>query len=542
MSQEDHLGGWQQQIIEIAQQSRLGYGTLSEEQADWLTRVRVRLIWIVVVVSFAIVAARVFYLQVFEANQQLLLSESNHLEQVRIVAKRGNILDRKGEILAQSRESEEVETDGTKGWKREYPLGMAGASILGYLSEVTEDELGCHDGLCYASGTMIGRYGIEAILETKLRGNDGGIIREVDVRGEVVRERGYNASEPGTDVSLTIDKKLQEIAYNAMDRARVNDAKVTGAVVAMNTQGEVLALVSYPTFDQNNVAEYIRDKSESYFLNRAISGAYPPGSIYKLITAYAGLESGKVTADTMIEDTGEIRIGEYRYGTWNFDQAGKKEGELSLVRALARSNDIYFYRVGEMVGVNDLVKMSKYFGLGAQSGIELANEAAGLVPDPLWKERRTGEKWFLGNTYHMSIGQGDLLVTPIQIARMSVASVTGRLCKSHIIKDTLAECSDLKIPSQDIDVVKEGMKSACASGGTAFPFFSFDPFVLCKTGTAQHGGQKDKDDLPHAWITVAYPGENPEMILTVLVESGGEGSSVAGPIAKQILEEWKGLN
>ncbi len=538
---DELLGGWQEEIVTVSQRDRLGFRAVVNEEAEWATRLRVRLIWVVAILAFTVVAARVTYLHIFDSNQQLLLSETNHIEQVRLTAKRGSIVDKNGVVLAESVLKEGVTSATQSAWVRNYPLGTAASIVLGYMSEVKSDELGCLEGLCYGLGMLIGRSGLERTLEPRLRGNDGGLIQEIDARGNVVRERGRNESEAGETVKLTLDSRLQSIVYRAMDQARVKDKPIKGAVVVMSMQGEVLALVSYPTYDPAEVPKYLSDTSENYFLNRAITGQYPPGSVFKMVTAYAGLASDKIKADTEIEDTGEIKIGEYRYGTWNFDQAGKKEGNLSLTRALSRSNDIYFYRVGELVGVKDLVTMARNFGLGSTTGIELGGESEGLVPDPLWKERRTGESWFLGNTYHLAIGQGDLLTTPLQVARMSVASVTGRVCQSKIVDDTEAECSDLDIPTLDIEAIKEGMRAACATGGTAYPFFNFEPYVLCKTGTAQHAGQTDEDDLPHAWITVAYPGENPELVITVLVESGGEGSAVAGPIAKQILEEWKGL-
>ena len=186
-----------------------------------------------------------------------------------------------------------------------------------------------------------------------------------------------------------------------------------------------------------------------------------------------------------------------------------------------------------------LVKWARKMGFGEVTGIELPGERQGLVPDELWKERKTGEKWFLGNTYHMAIGQGDLLVTPAQVARMTLSAVSGRLCKLSLLKNSPVSCSDLGIATEDLALGREGMKGACASGGTAYPFFNDNPYVLCKTGTAQHSGQVGEADLPHAWITVAYPGENPEMILTVMLEAAGEGSAEAGPVAKGIIDAWK---
>lgn len=537
MSQAENLGGWQEELVSVSQAGRKGYRSLSPEQAEWGIRLRVRMIWVVVILVFAIVSARVIYLQVFEASQQLLLSENNHIEQARLSAERGRILDRKGVVLAES--VREVEVATSAAWVRRYPLGVAGASVVGYLSEVRPEELGCREGLCYYLGAEIGRAGVERVAEARLRGSDGGVIQEVDAVGTVVRERGRNEGEAGESVSLTLDATLQEIMYRVMSQAKVEDKPIRGAGVALSPNGEVLGLVSVPSYNPDEITKYLADTTESYFLNRAIAGTYPPGSVFKMVTAYAGLKKGVIDRETEIEDTGEIRVGEYRYGTWNFDQAGRTEGKLNVVRALARSNDIYFYRVGEMIGVNELVKMAREFGYGEATGIELPGEAAGIVPDPLWKERRTGERWFLGNTYHMAIGQGDLLVTPLQVARMTAAVVSGRVCPTVLLNGEKRECRDLGIATNDLETVKQGMKEVCQTGGTAFPFFDFEPYVLCKTGTAQHAGQKEKEDLPHAWITVAYPGENPSLILTILVEAGGEGSAVAGPIAKQILDEWK---
>ncbi|KKU15290.1 MAG: Penicillin-binding protein 2 [Microgenomates group bacterium GW2011_GWC2_45_8] len=501
---------WQEDLLITSQIKRRGYQDLEMKNSRGV-RVRVRVVWSVFVVAIAIIVAKTVYLQVVERGQHVLTAETNHVELKREVAPRGAITDRRGEILVRD---------------------QATAPIVGYMSEVGEGEVGCRDGLCYQSGMMIGRAGLEQIFESSLRGRDGGRLVETDARGIEVRELGSNQAEAGTDLKLSLDRRLQEIMYSALGGRK-------GSAVAMDIQGRVLGLVSSPSYDPNKVTDYLNDKENLYFFNRAISGTYAPGSVFKLVTGLSGLAEGKIDKTTQYEDTGEIRVGDYRYGNWYFDQYGAKEGKIDLVRAYARSNDIYFYKVGEEVGVDSLVKWVRRFGLGEKTGIELPGEAAGLVPDRLWKERRTGEKWFLGNTYHLSIGQGDLLVTPLQVARMTLAAVSGRKCSVTLLADKAVACNDLGLKTEDIDLVREGMRQACASGGTAFPFFQFDPYVLCKTGTAQHSGQKTETDLPHAWITVAYPGENPEMILTVMLEAAGEGSAEAGPVAKEILTQWK---
>lgn len=500
---------WQDNLVVVMQSGRRGFAP--REQSESLPmRLRVRVVWGVFVALVAVILAKALYLQGVQGGQYSLTSASNNIELERRVAPRGQILDRREQVV---------------------PRNPATAPIVGYVSEVTTAEIGCVAGLCYSPGMQIGRAGVEKVYENTLRGRDGGRLIEQDARGVEVRELGNNQAEAGQDLRLSMDNRLQTIMYTALgERA--------GSAVAIDLQGKVLGLVSSPSYDPNDVTKYLADTEKLYFFNRAIGATYPPGSVFKLVTGIAGLMEGGITKDTEFEDTGEIRVGEYRYGNWYFDQYGKTEGSINLVRALARSNDVYFYRVGEELGVDRLVAWARRLGLGETTGIELPGERAGLVPDELWKERKTGEKWFLGNTYHLAIGQGDLLVTPLQVGRMTLAAVTGRLCQVSLLSETNPECRDLGIKTEYLELVREGMRQACATGGTAYPFFNFAPYVACKTGTAQHGGQIMETDLPHAWITVAYPGENPEMILTVMLEAAGEGSAVAGPVAKQILEEW----
>lgn len=525
---------WQEDLVFSSQNTRKGYGFTAKPLKSRDTRLRVRAIWGVYMVGIALIAAKILYLQIVERGQHQLTSYANHVELQRENAPRGVVYDRNGVAL-----SVNTLKDGV--YYREYPLKEAIAPIVGYLSQVQSDELGCSEGLCYQMGMMVGRTGIEKIMEARLRGRDGGRLIEVDSTGKEVRELGKNLPEPGTDIHLSVDARLEKIMYDALGGKK-------GSAVALDMQGRVIGLVSSPSYDPSRITEYLGDTEQLFFLNRAIAATYPPGSVFKLVTGIAGLTEGKIEADTEYLDTGEIKVGSYRYGNWYFDQYGRTEGEVNLARALARSNDIYFYKVGESVGVDKLVYWARKFGLGQKTGIELSGEVAGLVPDRLWKERATGEKWFLGNTYHLAIGQGDLLTTPLQVARMTVAGVSGRLCNVSLLRDSEVKCSDLGIDTEHLAVIRQGMKEACASGGTAFPFFEFSPWVECKTGTAQHSGQNANDPkdssghvLPHAWITVAYPGENPEMILTVMLESAGEGSAEAGPVAKNILEQWRNL-
>jgi len=266
--------------------------------------------------------------------------------------------------------------------------------------------------------------------------------------------------------------------------------------------------------------------------NRAVAGLYPPGSTFKIVSATAGLEEGKITEATTYVDTGEVRVGSYVYTNWYFTQYGKTEGEINVVGALKRSTDTLFYKLGEWVGPIRLAQWAKAFGFGKPTGIDLPVEAAGRVPDP------SSGQWFLGNTYHFAIGQGDLLTTPLQVNVMaSIVANGGKVCKPYVLnsKFQTEECKDLQLKPETLRLVKEGMRGGCAPGGTAFPLFNFQPQVACKTGTAEFG---DPAGRTHAWLTAFVPADDPQIVVTALVEAGGEGSRVAAPIVKKVLEVW----
>jgi len=481
------------------------------------------------------------------------LAEGNRIKRVRIPAPRGRISDKnhkelvrnsiryfdsqgevveRGEALRLEAKGEELE----KVWLREYPEGKITAHLSGYLGEATKEEVSANEGI--QSGDLVGRGGVEQFYDELLRGKPGEKLVEVTAIGETVRELGRRESQSGGDLLTTLDLRWQKAAWQAFENKK-------GAIVVLNSQnGEVLALVSSPSFDPNiftkgrdegKIGQLLND-GDLPLLNRAIGGAYHPGSVFKMITAAAGLEEGKIDADKEVEDVGEIRIGEWRFGNWYWLQYGQTEGMVSLIRAIKRSNDIYFYKVGEWLGAQGLLDWAGRFGLGEPTGIDLPGEINGFLPSPEWKEEVKGERWFLGNTYHLAIGQGDLTTTPLQIAAVTaVIANGGKLCQPHLT--VVDNCRDLNIQQKHLELIKQGMIEACSSGGTGFPFFDFKPRVACKTGTAEVG---DGTDDAHAWFTLFYPSDNPEVVITVLVERGGSGSYVAAPIAKEIIERYRG--
>lgn len=510
------------------------------------TRDDVKIGWWLRVVVFAVVGmilARVVFLQVVLGEQQVMVAEGNRLERVLVMADRGVIKDREDRILARN-----IDKGGEV--VREYPYGEVVAHVVGYVGEAGEDEV--KQGLVL--GSKIGKMGVERSEDERLRGEIGEELLEVDATGKRVDLIGKRGAVAGQSVKLNIDAELSKEIGRILAVREEEKGEYKGAVVVSRAgTGELLALVSWPSFDNNlfsglpgegkykKVEEVLGDGERQPMFDRAVGGNYPPGSIYKLVTAVAGVEEGKVDRETTVLDEGEIKIDSYRYGNWYFDQYGKTEGEIGLQRALARSNDIFFYKVGEWVGVEKLGEWSRKLGLGRRTGIGLEAEGTGRVPDPLWKEKLTGERWFLGNTYHMAIGQGDLTVTPLQGNLMTAAVVSGKLCKPGLVVGEEGRCEDLSLSEVGREMIVEGMVGACSEGGTAASFFDFPVRVACKTGTAQQGGEEDD---PHAWITAVVPAENSEgnrdddyangVVITVLLEASGEGSAEAGPVATQI--------
>lgn len=542
--------------------------------------------------------ARLIDLQIIRGAYFRELSEGNRIRRIPIKAPRGEILDRNGRALARnipvyklgtfseggvvvkteviSRE-EALRIQAEEPEKaarilvdvgREYPLGEAAAHVIGYVNEATREEL-AESSRCpnskYQLGDLVGRTGIEAQYECVLRGVNGEELIEIDTRGRLVRKLGRREPIPGENIKLSIDAGLQEVAYKALQNApdekglpRSADMEVVkGAVVAQEPDtGAVLALVSSPSFDPNKIhKEYgklVSDPDKPLF-NRVLGGAYPPGSTFKIVTAAAGLLTGKIDEEFEYEDTGLIRVGAFIFRNWYFTQYGRTEGLINVVRAITRSTDTFFYKVGEMVGVGDLASWAQKFGLGQKTGIDLPGEGVGLVPTPEWKQEARGERWFLGNTYHMAIGQGDITATPLQINQMtSVIASGGQLCTPQVA--TLEErqkskCSDIGLEEEAVKLITEGMVGACSPGGTAFPLFNFTPRVACKTGTAEFG---DPEDRTHAWLTAFAPVNStfnvesestlnvskPEIAVTALVEGGGDGSRVAAPVVKEVLDYW----
>lgn len=525
--------------------------------------------------------ARLFQLQVIKGKDYQNLADNNRIRKIKIGGPRGIIFDRHGEILAKNRpvfkltsasgqlgeekiisyeEALELQASGKEGslfldYGRDYPQAEVFGHAIGYLGEVNQKEIGenpCLPGkkYCFRPGMMVGKTGIEQFYDQQLQGEEGGELIEVNTVGKTIRRIGRVDPVSGKNLVLALDADLQRIANSQMNGKK-------GAVVASNPEtGEILVLYSSPSFNPNlffsssgdAISRLVNDRENQPLFNRAIAGLYPPGSTFKIVTSVAGLEEKKITKNTLINDPGVIYVGSYKYANWYFTGYGRTEGEINLIKAIKRSTDTYFYKLGEMVGIEKLNLWTEKFGLGKTFGIDLPGEVAGLIPSPRWKEKVKGESWFLGNTYHYSIGQGDLALTPLGVNQItSAVANAGKICRPRMLKtdaeDKAIDCSEIGIKKETLAVIKEGMVEACSSGGTAFPFFEWNEKntnnqIACKTGTAEYVGSEGKIQT-HAWFSAfAGDGERGKIAVTVLVEAGGEGSSVAAPIAKEILTEY----
>lgn len=485
--------------------------------------------WILLI-FFIWLLGKLMILQLAEFKYYQSLADENRISLTILPATRGIFYDRFNQVLVNNAPG-----------GREYVNGESSSQVLGYVGEVSEEELAiCREqNICQRRlKDLVGKTGLEQEYDEKLRGIDGGLLIETDAEGNKLREIGRQEPVAGENITLTLDIGLQKEAYKLLQGRK-------GAVVVSEPKtGEILALVSSPGFKPDKLAEYLTNKDLPLF-NRAIGGEYPPGSVFKIITAIAALEEGKIDAKTLIEDTGEIKVGSYSYSNWYFTQYGRKEGQLNLIRALARSNDIFFYKLGEELGMIKLADWAKYFNGGVRTQIDLPGEANGLIPDPEWKKKFIGESWYLGDTYIAAIGQGNILMTPLQVNQMTeVVANDGWWCQPHLAKFIEANCKKLEIQEKNLNLVKEGMKQVMETGGTAWPFFDFKVkgqkmAVAGKTGTAEFGSDvKSEQAQTHAWFTGFAPADQPQIVVTVLLEAAGEGSYQAAPVAKDLLKYW----
>ena len=583
---------------------------------------RILVLSFVVGIVFLFLIIRLWHLQILNADKYQAKSENNRLRFVPVAASRGAIMDSTGMVLVSNRPSfslavipQEVKdkealltllsqlleldrSEMADRWEknkgrakyypivlasnitrnqveiveenrmrlsgidiemkpvREYSSGQLAAHLLGYISEVSEMELNSQDYGDYNPGDYIGKNGIERALEKDLHGGDGGRQLEVDARGRVLRTISETLPTVGNSVVLTIDASVQKQAERAFgDQA--------GAAVVMNvTNGEILAFVSNPGFDPSLFSGklppdvwqgYLKDERHP-LENKALSGQYPPGSTFKMITALAGLQNNIINEATSINCSGSYELGTSTFKCWN----KKGHGATNLRKSLKESCDVYYYQLGEKLGVDKIAAAAQAFKLGSPLGVELLNERSGLIPTSEWSLKRFGRRWFHGETLPVAIGQGAVLLTPIQLASM-IATVAndGTIYRPHlvkrivdadgkILKETKAEIiGTASFSKEAFRLVKQGLLAVVNEpGGTGAAARQYDSKVAGKTGTSQVIKLRDsRRSTPyrhrdHALFVAFAPFEKPEIAVAVVVEHGEHGGSAAAPIASRILRAY----
>jgi penicillin-binding protein 2 len=449
---------------------------------------------------------------------------------------------------------------------RHYPLGKQGAHMVGYIGRINDKDLiklAETDALSNYKGTdHIGKSGVEQFYESALHGTTGFQQVEIDADGKAVRILSSKTPTSGSNLILSADSKLQEIAETAFGARR-------GALVAIKpSTGEVLAFVSMPTFDSNLFVDGIdvenwrllNDSLDKPLINRPLRGVYPPGSTFKPFSALAGLENGKRKPPFSINDAGYFMLprSSHRYRDWK--PGG--HGNVDMRRAITISCDTFFYGLAMELGIEKLAGFVRHFGFGQKSGIDIAGEVGGLMPTPEWKKRRFKQPWYMGETVIVGIGQGYTLATPMQLAQATAilankgVAMRPRLVaaivdpKTNASKATQAIISD-KIPLDEanLEIVKLGMIDVTLPGGTAASVGANAGYsIAAKTGTAQVIGIKQNEKYneklinerhrDHALFIAYAPADNPKIALAVIVENGGHGGSAAGPIARKVMDYY----
>lgn len=571
--------------------------------------------------AFAVIVARLYFLQVKEADKYKMMSDENRISTRFLVPPRGLIFDRNGEIIAKNEqdfqalmvaeqtpdiaetlktfkqivpltegEEQKIRKDLknkrrfipiklkdnlswnevskillhapdlpgveiNEGLSRYYPYADIYAHVLGYVGPVSDKDKK-DNPLYMVPGFKIGKSGLERYFDYKLQGKGGTIKLEVNAYGRVMNEIERNSGEEGQSLTLTLDARLQRAAYEAF-------GEESGAAVVLNVRtGEILALVSTPSFDPNLFTNGISYKHWNALLknertplvNKAVSGQYSPGSTFKVVVALAALEAGVIDLNTRFNCSGGLDVGNIRFHCWRHSG----HGSLNVVEALKHSCDIFFYETAMKLGIDKIHDMAVKLGMGNVLEVGLDNEKAGIIPTKAWKKARFGTSWTQGDAANSGIGQGYVLVTPLQLATMLARVVNGGYAvQPTFIKPTEKELSKIKrldISTKNIEIVKRGMFEVVnGAGGTAGRArFNINGAMMGgKTGTTQvrrismkerSSGILRDEQLPwrlrnHALFIGFTPVDNPRYSVAVIVEHGSSGSGVAAPIASKILQE-----
>lgn len=432
--------------------------------------------------------------------------------------------------------------------RREYPQKDIFSHILGYVGKLSANEYEDHKTEGYSMNDSIGKSGIETTYEHILRGTDGAQKAEVDALGKIIGIISTEQPKEGAPLTLAIDAPLQIETHRALTEMLKTRGANRGVAIAMTPDGRVRALVSLPDFDpnvfpaqdNNIITRLLTDPTKPLF-NRAIAGAYPPGSTIKPLMAAAALAQGIISEKTSFVSSGGIRIGGWFFPDW---RAGG-HGVTNVTKAIAQSVNSFFYIIGggyngfTGLGLDGIGKYAKIFGLGKRTGIDLPGETSGFVPTEEWKKKTTGEPWYIGDTYHIAIGQGFLLATPIQMASITATIANGGTVYAPTVLErptTDRVRASGVVGTDTVAIVQRAMRETVLAG-SGRSLLTLPVSSAGKTGTAQ----RDNDKRTLAWYVGFAPYEHPELIVTVMVEEGGEGHATAAPVAKAMIAKYFGV-
>lgn len=525
-----------------------------------LTKKNIRSVWIVFSIIAGVFLFQVINLQIVDGDKFRAIADNNKVDEALIIAERGVVYDRRGEMMIWN----EVDNTGEYDFPiRAYTDRLGLGQVLGYVSYPKKDNRGYFFRTDY-----LGRSGVELAFDEILKGANGKKIVEVDALGDVISEYALESPKDGGELNLSIDAELSEAMYNIISTSSISAGfrSGAGAIMDVNT-GELLALTSFPSFDPEVMADgddtdLIQQYNEDDrlpFLNKVIGGAYTPGSIVKPFVAYKALEEGIISPDKVIYSDGSITIPN-PYNPSNPSQFNdwRAHGQMTMREAIAFSSNVYFYIIGgglpdiavpqaglssaqAGLGITKMAENYRRFGMGSLTGINLAQEQVGVVPDPAWKQEVFNDDWRLGDTYFTAIGQFGFLTTPIQMLRAySALANGGYLLKPHVEKGVTTEKININIDASKMKVIHEGMrKTVVMSGGTARPLERQDVAIAAKSGTAEVGAG---NAYVNSWAAGFWPYEEPKYAFILMMDHAPRSNALgAARIMGQVVE-WMSVN
>lgn len=520
----------------------------------------VRTVWFLFFAITLAFISQIYSLQVVKGEEYKAIAENNRVDQAIIIAERGVIYDRTGEMLVWN----EVDTTGEYDFPiRAYTDRLGLGQVLGYVSYPKKDTSGYFFRTDY-----LGRSGVELAFDETLKGGNGSKIVEVDALSDVISEYAIDATTDGQPVELSIDAELSEMMYRIIATSSVQAGFRSGAGAIMNIHtGEILALTSFPSFDPEVMADgddvalihQYNNDDRLPFLNKVVGGAYTPGSIVKPFVAYAALEEGIISPDKEIYSNGQITIpNRYNPSNPSVFRDWRSQGSMTMREAIAYSSNVYFYIIGgglpeiaipqaglsspqAGLGITKMAENYRRFGMGSLTGINLAQEQAGVVPDPAWKEEVFGDDWRLGDTYFTAIGQFGFLTTPIQMLRAYAALANGGyLVEPHAQKGVESEKVDINVDAAKMRIVHEGMrKTVNFPGGTARSFERSDVAIAAKSGTAEVGAG---NAYVNSWAAGFWPYEEPEYAFILMMDKAPRSNALGATRIMGDVVEWMSTN